>query len=702
MGITYHQLNEKTNDIRLLTLLPISRRAGVVHCTLTTHSLEHLSQDYLEFLDRAIISARTGREIISRWTEQRTASEWAYLAPLHRVNGTRPPPYLHRFAWGDYAALSYAWGDECVTSTIIVNGKPTTVTSNLASALKQFSNESEFEDGFKLWVDAICINQADLAERARQIQRMREIYGSAWVVIAWLGEEDKQSNSAIQLIQDLAVFSQAKYPEFMEKHLQMEPQFLGKGCWLALEELMEPPYWYRLWIIQEMVMGASATWIRCGSAYIDWSTFCKGIAFLQEHLWLVKDHLLRREAMETAHGKIVWSTTSLHLVHQDLSLLSRREEKGGAWPSFGRLLDIANCGGCRDPRDKVYALVGLMSPPVQALLIPDYTADTFEIYSTTARIFIQAYNSLEPLREGNPWGPTNTPSWAADWQWPGRLRWSRTENRLWLPAYLFPQTDSYESSYAPYRASGVSKGDAVFESSGLLLSCTGFILDSISGLAARGKGYFNWDRSSIVQPRGWKSSYGSFEQTSEALWRTMIMDRVEGGKKASPRHAVILHLPSTFKKAGKQFVLRDWAWLAGLEGYYFRWEKFRVTNQRFRIGEYLLGDFFTDEIPADASEYDMTEVHGAYERSSQKRRFMTTTNGYIGWAPDNIFGSEYEQTKLGDLIAIVFGCTTPIAIRPMGSHFQVLGEAYVQGFMDGEAMELLKSGKVQTRRFTFC
>jgi hypothetical protein len=39
--------------------------------------------------------------------------------------------------------------------------------------------------GFRLWVDALCINQRDLEERGRQLGKMRGVYGSAWCVVAW-------------------------------------------------------------------------------------------------------------------------------------------------------------------------------------------------------------------------------------------------------------------------------------------------------------------------------------------------------------------------------------------------------------------------------------------------------------------------------------------------------------------------------------
>jgi hypothetical protein len=43
---------------------------------------------------------------------------------------------------------------------------------------------------------------------------------------------------------------------------------------------------------------------------------------------------------------------------------------------------------------------------------------------------------------------------------------------------------------------------------------------------------------------------------------------------------------------------------------------------------------------------------------------MTTVKGYLGWAPDNKFGDDEAQAKKGDLVAIIFGCSAPLVIRP--------------------------------------
>ena len=45
-----------------------------------------------------------------------------------------------------------------------------------------------------LWVDALCINQEDNAERARQVKLMGEIYSTAQKVLVWLDPSENDSD----------------------------------------------------------------------------------------------------------------------------------------------------------------------------------------------------------------------------------------------------------------------------------------------------------------------------------------------------------------------------------------------------------------------------------------------------------------------------------------------------------------------------
>lgn len=89
-------------------------------------------------------------------------------------------------------ALSYAWGDTSITGTVLVNGLPFQATSNLVEALKVLSGKPGMRS--PLWIDAICINQASIAEKNSQVPLMSLIYGLAEMVTAWLGPEADDSS----------------------------------------------------------------------------------------------------------------------------------------------------------------------------------------------------------------------------------------------------------------------------------------------------------------------------------------------------------------------------------------------------------------------------------------------------------------------------------------------------------------------------
>lgn len=86
----------------------------------------------------------------------------------------------------EYTALSYCWGDESVMTNAMLNGTPIPVTVNLDKALRYLRQRKT-----KLvWVDAICINQSDLTEKSLQVRNMKQIYHQATTTIAWLGDHN--------------------------------------------------------------------------------------------------------------------------------------------------------------------------------------------------------------------------------------------------------------------------------------------------------------------------------------------------------------------------------------------------------------------------------------------------------------------------------------------------------------------------------
>ncbi|PVI05826.1 hypothetical protein DM02DRAFT_668147 [Periconia macrospinosa] len=67
-----------------------------------------------------------------------------------------------------------------------------------------------------------------------------------------------------------------------------------------------------------------------------------------------------------------------------------------------------------DPRDKVFALLGLSREHIQALIKPDYSLSEDEVMLQTTIAVISESRSLEPLA-GRVSGPEHLPSWATNW-----------------------------------------------------------------------------------------------------------------------------------------------------------------------------------------------------------------------------------------------------------------------------------------------
>jgi hypothetical protein len=175
-----------------------------------------------------------------------------------------------------YDALSYTWGGEDLSHEITISREPYHIISNLHGALKYLHHKDGQER--TIWIDAICVNQHDDAERTAQVKMMADIYLRARQVIMWVGEETEFDGMAFALLEQLKdVFKQHGRVEF--DFQQVGPNGVpcpGYGLpntnakrWIALARLFSRPYFERIWIIQEVVMATRAILI-CGRLKAEW------------------------------------------------------------------------------------------------------------------------------------------------------------------------------------------------------------------------------------------------------------------------------------------------------------------------------------------------------------------------------------------------------------------------------------------------
>jgi hypothetical protein len=294
-------------------------------------------------------------------------------------------------AVASYCALSYVWDNPQPAQPILLNGSTAYVTPNLNAALRQFRDPV---NTVRLWVDALCINQNDVVERSAVVKRMGNIYNSAAEVWMWLGEEESDSNLAMELIQRVGSFMEA--PPNSET---------GHSCWSlvsdptfephceALRLLFDRPYWKRVWIVQEVLL---VRWpiICCGTLRAAWIPFVKVFTVLQS---------CRSAMSETAESiflrMVRWPSYSAEepfgRFHEGQGLLQ---------PTLPLLegLFLSRSLKATDPKDHIYGILGLVD---HKGLEPDYAKSNWSLYTNVVKHLIEKDHNLDVLSACIPLTP---------------------------------------------------------------------------------------------------------------------------------------------------------------------------------------------------------------------------------------------------------------------------------------------------------
>jgi len=146
----------------------------------------------------------------------------------------------------DFEALSYVWGDASNKKIIRLQGHDFPVTENLHQALVHL--REDYKERI-CWIDALCINQGDLDERASQVSQMEHIYRQAKEVIVFLGPYWKGQQVALDFMFAIASDKNLHYSPLQEPH------FTSNGGLDASSELLcsylarffALPWWTRAW-----------------------------------------------------------------------------------------------------------------------------------------------------------------------------------------------------------------------------------------------------------------------------------------------------------------------------------------------------------------------------------------------------------------------------------------------------------------------
>jgi len=87
-----------------------------------------------------------------------------------------------------------------------------------------------------------------------------------------------------------------------------------------------------------------------------------------------------------------------------------------------------------------------------------------------------------------------------------------------------------------------------------------------------------------------------------------------------------------------------------------------------------------------------SQNHEAARRVCHQRRHFVTKTGYQGLGP--------SQIQPGDFVFVAFGGSCPYVLREVIGGYRLVGECYVHGLMDGEAIAEMKAGRRSTLEIT--
>ncbi|KAL4733473.1 heterokaryon incompatibility protein-domain-containing protein [Aspergillus similis] len=559
-----------------------------------------------------------------------------------------------------YQALSYTWGDpasaEDPENSILVGGSSFAATWNLVSALRHLRPRSG--EPICLWADAVCIDQTNLAERSHQVGMMRQIYASAKRVFIWLGEADEESDAVMSALHGIAT---AGLSYFEEGALASKIR-----CSQFFFELAERRPWFtRMWIAQELAVATEDPLVVCGMKSVSWSTLVKAWKVISRGVFseigMVRPisrpdkDMADGQARDTGNDLEVLAMLKIDVLNE---LREAVQRDGGQ--TLRQLLWIPRTSQSTDPRDRIYALLGLMHVPGDAdvtEILADYSKPTWAVYadamehifSSGQGPYCLSYLFLPGVDTVSPRIPLVTNS---------------DEEQAYLPSWV--PDFSRQTSDLTTKPSGIT-----------------FQPPADRGASGAGANCHNGQR---VSDRVLKV---------EGLWIDTIQETIPFGTSMVEILANLPRIQAMAMQAKErpcQFEQRVAALFEQFKQKEPLWRTL-ISNKKYMSGydeaPLAYKDMFLQltEYP-QVTEDNQTEYQKCLVEGLRRKAFFTTTCGLVGTCvPDS---------RAGDIAVVLFGSSVPFILRPLpvetngqSQLYALIGASYVSGNMDGEMVDEL-------------
>lgn len=603
-----------------------------------------------------------------------------------------------------YEALSYVWGDPLSQEIIKINEQPWSITTNLGDALRRLRLPKRPR---VIWADAICINQNDLEERSKQIPIMRMIYSQALRVMVWLGQdEDGDMSDALHLMtvitQTCEMNSQSRGRRWMdltsqERYKLADLHHLGsfgdasnaaeiRKYWDALGKFFENSWFTRIWCVQEIVMARESFLLYGDADDIPWH--------------LVGTTATWFEAQNMAHD------FNIPDLIQGVNPVNAQIMYGYSDPEerFDNVLDALSAHrefGATDPRDKIYAVLGLVNGDTNMVAsIPiDYQKSVVQIYIDTAVAAINVSKDLfflsfvqHPLEYvANPGFPSWVPRWDVSLSEATRI-------------------GQYNNDEDGWRANGSRQMETFSVTPKGYLRIRGFVYDTVSYLSGlmdytqfehRTKPNISADALPFLHT--WKNLIYSPSTEQEDFLRMLCFARTLTGQLTIDYQAV-MELEEDERVA---FYNDFFAYVNHLN------HLFHPPGNSLGISQGDLGD---DKVELGSDMVEFAAEGGQWQRYSiaasrmcDHRHFFRMNNH------QDEMGIGPAAMHEGDIVVILFGSRVPFILRPIFhdsqaessqkakqiNHFHLIGEAFISDIMYGEVMERVEKKEEEFEEVEF-
>ncbi|KAI9696519.1 MAG: hypothetical protein M1820_008147 [Bogoriella megaspora] len=541
-----------------------------------------------------------------------------------------------------YEALSYTWGSSNRSSVIRCNNSTLPVTNNLEQALQRLKPRGN--NSRMLWIDAISINQDDPEERSSQVQFMRDIFHSADRVLIWIGEEQDHDAEALALAQKLTQLSIAQAQNANKDLVSAGLPPRGSPDWQALEALYLRKIFSRVWCIQEIAVAQKAT-IICGGISAPWDHLIGSLKILDTFKLFYQTRIADRGLLGLAEPRLSSTSTTL----QDIIRFA------WSWEAT-------------DPRDKIYALLGLASDRADSGIVPDYTSSVAALYKKVTIYHLQKYGFefLELAGDTSLRRVDRLPSWCPDWS---NFTWynidkcdptvrhdiyhdSRDGTKPTLK--LSPDQDALFVQGKIIDEVKTASVQRYIRPSGVTLVNVPIISNMISpiGKRIRWLRWQTWEKTALslkVYPTG--------EELLSVYSQVLVAGSQEHRDQFN-KFASDISAPANFST--EEVNAEDPKWFYRC----FRRNELNV----FEAGEGLQD---ADNSEKGAETLAACLYADEVENWSENRRLITTEKGYLGMGP--------ITARAGDQICSLAGTKNPFLLRKVKKKYHLIGVSYVHG-----------------------